>query len=552
MRYLHFTCAFLLVAAALAPAQTPSAISASSGPTAYTVFLRGTPIGREDVSVRSDADGTTVVTEGRMSAPADLVIRRAEFKYAADWTPQSFLLDANAGGAELTLRTTIANGSAVTQGSQAGKPVSFTHAVSPRAIVHANGIFGSYVALARRLAGMAAGSELRMYIVPQAEITVRVADVQDERVQLGPEFLEVRRYELVFMNPGGELTAQLTAGGDGRLIGVSIPAQGLNIVRADLSASTARTQVYSNPRDEAVIIPATGFNLGATITPPSTPAARMPAVILVSGSGAPDRDGFALGVPIIGQLAGALADAGFLTVRYDKRGYGQSGGRAESATINDFAEDTRAIFRWLSNRKDVDRERIALLGHGDGAWVALITAARERRIAGIVLLAAPASTGAELVLEQQQLALDRLTLAPEERARRVALQTQIQSAVLTGRGWDDVPPEMRKAADTPWFQSMLAFDPRRVIDDIRQPLLLVHGTLDRQIPVAHLDRLAALAREESDSKSILAVSVQGANHLLVPATTAEISDASLGDSTVSAEAVAQITAWLTHTFQAVR
>jgi hypothetical protein len=37
-------------------------------------------------------------------------------------------------------------------------------------------------------------------------------------------------------------------------------------VRADVAASTSRTQVYSNPGDEAVTIPAVGFNLGATLT----------------------------------------------------------------------------------------------------------------------------------------------------------------------------------------------------------------------------------------------------------------------------------------------
>ena len=65
--------------------------------------------------------------------------------------------------------------------------------------------------------------------------------------------------------------------------------------------------------------------------------------ILLAGSGIGDRDGTAFGVPTLAQLAGRLADAGILAVRYDKRGYGQSGGRAESATLNDYAEDARAV-----------------------------------------------------------------------------------------------------------------------------------------------------------------------------------------------------------------
>ena len=79
---------------------------------------------------------------------------------------------------------------------------------------------------------------------------------------------------------------------------------------------------------------------------------------------------------MIGQLAGRIANAGFLTVRYDKRGYGYSGGAIESATITDYAEDAKTVMRWLAERKDVDRKWIALVGDSDGAWV-LLAAARE-------------------------------------------------------------------------------------------------------------------------------------------------------------------------------
>ena len=553
MRFLHCTWVFLLFLAVPAAAQLPVSAPAATG---YTVFVRGNPVGREDVTVQASAAGTTIVTEGRITSPAPFVIRRAEFKYAPDWSPESFQLDASANGQDLILRTTVANGSAVTTGTQAGVPVSTTHAVNARAVLHVNGIFASYVALASRLSGVAAGTELRLYVVPQAEITVRVTSIGEERMQLGAAFLDVRRYELVFVNPGGDLAASLTAGLDGSLIGVSVPAQGISVMRADLAATTARTRVFSNPGDEPVVIPAAGFNLGATLTRPSSapPAGgRFPAVILLSGSGVDDRDGFALGIPTLGQLAGALAEAGVLVVRYDKRGFGQSGGRSESATIPDHAEDARAAMRWLAQRKDVDAKRIALVGHSEGAWVALLAAARERRFAAVVAIAGPASTGAELVLEQQQRALDQMKLAPEERDRRVALQKQIQTAVLTGKGWDTVPPEVRREADTPWFQSLLAYNPAKVIEDVRQPLLFIHGELDRQVPVAHADRLAALARTESDSKSVEVVIVKGINHLLVPAFTGEVSEyGSLTDRNVSRDVTSAINAWLTKTFAAIR
>ncbi|HLG55548.1 MAG TPA: alpha/beta fold hydrolase [Vicinamibacterales bacterium] len=556
MRFIYCTCAVLLLLAAPAAAQQAQATAtATAKPTAYTVFLRGTPIGREEVTIQEDASGITITSQGRLAAPLNIVTRRAELKYKPDWTPERFSLEGTSSEGDVSVRTSFTDGSAVTEGTRGAAKFATTHQVAPQAIVLPNalGVFSSYTALARRLTAARANAEMRAYILPVAEIGVRVVNVQAERIQVGTSFLDVRRYEMLFANPGGDLAVNLTAGSDGGLIRVSIPAQAIDVMREDVASPTSRTQVYSNPGDEAVVIPAPGFNIGATLTRPMTPAARIPAVILLSGSGVGDRDGFALGIPVLAQLAGALADAGLLAVRYDKRGNGQSGGRSESATISDYADDARAVVRWLMERKDVDPKRIALVGHSEGAWVAILAAGRERRIAAVASIAGPSSTGAELLLEQQQHSLDQLNLPAAEREKRVAMQRQIQSAAITGKGWESVPAEMRKQADTPWLQSFVAFDPSRVLDDVRAPLLFVHGELDRQIPVAHLDRLAGLARKLSDSKSVDVVVVRGVNHLLVPATTGEVSEyGTLTDRNVSKDVTMAVSSWLTRTFAAIR
>lgn len=557
MRSPHCTWALALAAAAGAAAQdTPPPVLRS----AYVVFLRGAPVGREEVTLRSDATGTLVTAEGRLSAPAGIITRKAELRYRSDWSPDSFSLDADIAGGDLLLRTSFRDGAAITEGSQSGRPVAVSHAVSPRPVMIANTVFAGYAALARRLGAVSAGDTLRAYVVPQAEIALRVESVQGARMQVGTSFLNVRTYGLVLASPGGDVAVSLTAGEDGTLLRLDIPLQAIEVLRADLAASTSRTEVYSNAGDEAVTIPAAGFNLGATLTRAAAPEAgrgsrspaRLPAVVLVSGAAVGDRDGFALGTPTLAQLAGAVAEAGFVVVRYDKRGNGQSGGRAESATIADFAEDARAVVRWLAGRRDIDPRRIAAVGHGEGAWIAMLAATRERRIAAVASIAGPSSRGADLILEQQQLALDLLDLPPGEREKRVALQKQIQAAVATGKGWEAVPPEVRRQADTPWFQSIVAFDPGRVVKDVKAPLLLVHGELDRQVPVAHVDRLADLARK-GDSRSVEVVVVRGVNHLLVPAATGEVGEyASLKDRAVSRDLIEAVTGWLRRALPAVR
>ena len=106
--------------------------------------------------------------------------------------------------------------------------------------------------------------------------------------------------------------------------------------------------------------------------------------MLVGGSGPTDRDELAFGIPILGQLAGALADAGFIVVRYDKRGVGQSGGRAEAASLADYADDVRAAVKLLSERKDVDPQaHRASSATAKAASVALLAAAKDKRIAAV-------------------------------------------------------------------------------------------------------------------------------------------------------------------------
>jgi pimeloyl-ACP methyl ester carboxylesterase len=548
----YCTCVFLLGASGLSVAQP---LPTSVPGTGYLLFIRGNPIGREAVTFNRDQNGITITTQGRMTAPLNITLRNAEFKYQADWTPSALTLDATVNGNLLQLRTTFAKGQATTEGTGLAQPIS--HSVVPRTLIHANGVSASYIALARRLIeDSEVGAEFRVYVVPQTEITVRVKAINRERIQIGTNIIEVRRFELIYVNPSGELTVNLTAADDGALIRVNVPSDSLDIVRDDVASSTSRTQIYSNPGDEAVIIPAVGFNLGATLTRPTesgTAGARLPAVILLAAAGAADRDGVTYGVPTLAQLAGAAAEAGMLAVRYDKRGNGQSGGRAESATLTDFSEDVRAVARWLEKRPDVDSRRIAVIGHGEGAWVGLLAASRERRIAAVVSIAGWSRTGADLMLEQQRQSLDMMKLSAEDRDKRIALQQQIHSAVLTGKGWDAVPAQLRQGADTPWVHSLLTFDPAKVLEDVRQPMLFVHGAIDRQIPVEHVERLSGVAQKESRSKSVEVVVVRGVNHLLVPAVSGEVSEyGTLADRNVSKDVTTAITDWLKKTFASIR
>ena len=536
-------CTALAVVAPGAQTQTGPA----PGRAEFLIFIGGQQVGQEQVNLARSGGNWIITATGRLSAPADMTINRFEAKYAADWQPLELTIDALLGGRPLGLQTTFGMTTAVNEITQGGTTSSKTDQVSVRTIILPNNFFAAYEAMAARLAGAKPGTELSAYIAPQAEVRVVVKTITDEEVKSPAGTLTLRNHELVFQNPGGPLSANLVTDGRQRLARLEIPAAGLSVVRSDLAAVSSRPQISRNPTDADVRIPALGFSLAGTVTTPPQVAGRIrhPAIVLVAGSGRVDREANVAGIPIFTQLAGALAEKGFVVLRYDKRAVGQSGGRDERATIRDYAEDLIAAVKWLRKRKDVDQNRVAVAGHSEGGAVAMIAAAREDDIKSLVLIAAPGTTGAELVLEQQQHGLDLLGASKEEREAKVDLQERIQTAVLSGVGWEGIPPEYRKVADTQWFRSFLQYDPAEVMKDVRQPILIVQGELDKQVFAHHADRLAEMARARRRGGKVEVVRLPGVNHLLVPATTGEVTEySSLKVKTIAPEIAARIEEFL--------
>lgn len=528
------------------PGPTPS----ESGASTYLVFLLQRPVGREEVAVVRSGDGWTVLGSSQLGAPVDITTRRAEVRYDADWKPLSLVVESVARGQDVQLRTTFANGEARNEITTQAGTTPKVDRVSADAIVLPNTFLGSYAALARRLPGLKVGSELRGYVAPQVEVPIRVVEVATERIDTPKDAIVSARYSLSIVNPppAGELAVTVWTTETGDLLRMSIPAQGLELAREDVASAGTRTASYSIPGDERVSIPSVGFNLAGTMTRPAGASGRLPAVVLVGGSGPTDRDETVAGIPVFGHLAQGLVEAGFAVVRYDKRGVGQSGGRTESVTLSDYAEDARAVVRWLQRHKDVDRDRIAVVGHSEGAAVAMILATREKRVKAVVLIAGTGTTGAELVLEQQRHVLDQMKVAPSDREQKVALQQRIHAAVLDDAEWEGVPDELRRSADTPWFESLLAFDPARIMKDVDQPVLIVQGELDTQVPPHHADKLLALAEARRRNVDEQLLKVPGINHLLVPAKTGEVAEyGSLSDAKVAPAVPAGIGAWLAKT-----
>lgn len=523
------------------------------GESSFSIFLRATPSGFERSSVSRTEDGWLIRASNQMTAPIALETRLFEMAYNAEWQPQRLSMAGTQDGDLFSIES-IFRGDIVTNEVRIGTAVSTSEErIDATSVVLPNFFFAAYEALAVRLSVSEPGAQIPVYVAPRGYITARVISVDTQRLETAAGALTAQIFQVTFDNPNEPIDAEIWVDEGRRLMRVRLPSASIDVARQDIISVSTRLTSAPHPGDENVRVAAAGFSLAATVTTPVDVAppnsGQWPAVLLVPGSDSVDRDATVFGVSIFRQLARTLVSNGFMVMRYDKRGTGQSGGRAESATLDDYAEDARELVRYLERRDDVDRDRVVVVGYSEGGWIGLLAARRERKIKALALIAASGISGNRLILEQQQTALDETDESDAQQQEKVELQQRIHRAVLEEGDWEGIQPAVRRQADTPWFRSLLTFDPADAVRRVRQPLLIIQGELDQQILSYHADRLESLAQARTREESTVEVAkLDGVNHLLVPATTGSISEyASLPDRQITPRVAETIVDWIGRT-----
>jgi pimeloyl-ACP methyl ester carboxylesterase len=531
----------LLALTTLGAAQgaAPGPGTPTTGEATFTILLHGVRLGTESVSMTRVSDGWQVVSTGHQNAPIDLQNARFDMTYADDWAPRHLTLDALLHGQPIRLTSTFSATSATNDVTSSAKTGTFTQAITPGTVVLPNSFYGAYEALAVRLSTMKVGDTIPLYVAPDGEVTAQVRTITPRRIATPGARLDFREFELSVATSVSQ-PIQIWIDDHSRLARVILPAAAITVARSDLATVMAREELVTNSGDAATFIPILGFTAGATVTTPTGPAGRRPAVVLVPGFGPQDRDESVGGVPVFGLLAGAIADAGYLVVRYDRRGVGQSGGRPENATLEDYRDDLLEVIKWVRQRKDVDPDRVAVVGYADGGAIAMLAAQKEDAIRGLGLLAVPGSPGRDYVLEQQTLALAGMQLSEADRAAKIDLEHRLIESALTGKGWETLPPDLSHGADQPIFKSWLLFNPTVALKKVNQPVLILQGLADAELPRAHADRLAGAAQaRKRPLQATTVVLVPGVSHALTRAV-----GTTVGPAGLSTDVDTAVTGWL--------
>jgi pimeloyl-ACP methyl ester carboxylesterase len=405
-------------------------------------------------------------------------------------------------------------------------------------------------------------------------------------------------YAATLTNPGGVVTRLDQFTSDGQTLQFAIPKLGLAYA-GQWSDSDGRWQgildfqgrhamtlrrptpeeaqpaIRKRPQEEAIAAgplpyaerdvqfdnPAAGIRLAGTLSLPAG-AGPVPAIVLVSGTGPNGRDEDIGTHKWMRVLADALCRRGIAVLRYDKRGVGGSTGRYNGATTADFASDARAAFDYLRTVAGIDGRRVGLLGHSEGGVIAPMVAAQSSDVAYVVLVASPGLRGDRLFVAQSATVSTLYGVPREAIARRRAFDEALYAAILAAptpaAARDDAARLVRQGvadgivdaadgarlADTltaPWQRYFLAHDPATVLRTLKQPVLVISGALDAQVP--H-ENVAVLKTSLAGNERARVVEVTGANHLLQKAATGAPSEYEGIEETIAPEALAIIVDWV--------
>lgn len=222
------------------------------------------------------------------------------------------------------------------------------------------------------------------------------------------------------------------------------------------------------------------------------PAGATVAALIIAGSGPTDRDGNGSGLKsdAYRHLADGLAKVGIASLRFDKRGIGQSLNDAkgvavkeEVLTIETSAADVATLAVWLD--KQAGFKRILVVGHSEGALLALL-AAKRAKIDRLVLVS-PAGAPLGQVLRKQ---FSRQPMAEDLAAEIDRVLTALETGKETGPIKPPVDRLFRPSVQ-PFLKSVLTLDPAPLVKSIAMPILVIGGGADLQVGRLDLEALIA-------------------------------------------------------------
>ncbi len=320
------------------------------------------------------------------------------------------------------------------------------------------------------------------------------------------------------------------------------------------AASTHQTASYDNPAqytEREIVVGEGEFALPGALTLPKGEG-PFPLVILVHGSGANDRDETIGGAKPFRDLAAGLAGKGIAVLRYDKVTAEHSlkvAAQPRFSLDDETVADALRAVELAKTLKEIDTDNIFIAGHSQGGYALplMLEKPQGASVKGAVLLSAPSGNISEVIVEQQELALQRL----KETGQPAALISQQEAAVAVYKSMVDTIndpaysvdrlPEQFPMGDPYWWIEQRDYQPGELAKTQSTPMFIAQGENDWQVTMKQYEGWKEALKARSN---VTFASYPSVNHLL-----SEYGSVSIGmeygqPSNVAASLIEDVAKWV--------
>lgn len=368
--------------------------------------------------------------------------------------------------------------------------------------------------------------------------------------------------------PSAQISYQGTLNKDHVIVGTF--SQNGQSFEMSLSKEVIQKQVYARPQEPQKPFPyyteevkfenkTDHVTLAGTLSLPKKEG-NFPAVILIAGSGKQNRDEEILRHKPFLVLSDYLTKKGIAVLRFDDRGAGESTGDYTKATTIDLARDVQAGVDYLKTRKEINKNKIGLIGHSEGGVIAPMIAGNSKDIGFIVLLAAPGLRGDKLLLLQKEL-LERQFGVPENDIQKgqeifkgaydIILASSVNDQKLKNNlsnyaqsKFDDkTAKSFVDQITNVWWYNFLRIDSATALAKVKCPVLALNGSKDLQVPATVNLEAIKKALTKAGNKNVTMKELPDLNHLFQECKTGSPLEYDSIEQTFSPIALEEISNW---------
>ncbi|MBU4377004.1 MAG: alpha/beta hydrolase [Candidatus Omnitrophica bacterium] len=322
---------------------------------------------------------------------------------------------------------------------------------------------------------------------------------------------KVKCENLIFELENGDLASVWITSAFRNILMIKIPKCGFKAVLS-VSRESIPVEEYVNESDlyaeKELVFKSGDISLNGALSVPTAKKEPYPALLLIWDKGPSDKN--ALG--IFTDIASILARNGYCVLRFDKRGVGKSQGFFSTYDQAEEIEDLKSAVQFLKSLPEVDKDRIGVLGYGEGGFYAAYLAGAISDIRVCVFLAAgatmdPLKNNAKKITDWIK---NNIGDNPQYIESAVKALSQTKEISMGQGDWTTIEAS---SVFTKKVKTYGSYDMLEVLKEVKAPVLIIHGKNDRiNLPEESKEIESALSK--SGNNSVTSTYFNDLDHLL--------------------------------------